>query len=121
METTAPNTSSRILADVEMTGALKFNGGLVFEGIFTKGQIEGDLLIVGAGAQVQANIVVSNLTLLGRIDGEVTVRERCQLRQGSELHGNLKTARLAMEEGATFTGGVQIAAQPDAGAGTPKF
>ncbi len=105
METT---TSSQVLADVEISGSLKFTGGLLFEGTFRDGLIEGDHLVVGQGAEIHADIAVTDLTTFGRIEGDVAVLERCQLRPSAELHGNLKTTRLAMEEGATFNGGVQI-------------
>ena len=101
-------TSSRVLADVEITGSLKFTGGLLFEGKFHNGLIEGDRLVVSEGAQIHGDIVVNDLTSLGRIDGDVAVLERCQLQPSAELHGKLKTARLAMEEGATFCGDIRI-------------
>ena len=93
---------------MELSGALKFSGGLVFEGKFKGGLIEGDALTVGEGAEIRADVLVGNLTIAGRIDGDVEVAERCHLRPTAQLHGNLKTSRLAMDEGATFAGGMQI-------------
>lgn len=96
------------MADAEMSGTLKFTGGLLFEGKFNGGLIDGDLLIVGRGAEICAEIIVTNLTSFGRVEGEVEVLERCQLKAGSELRGSLTTARVAQEEGAAFTGTMQV-------------
>ncbi len=101
--------TSQVLSDVEITGSVKFTGGLIFEGKLRSGLIEGDRLVVSEGAEIYGNIVVDNLINLGRIAGDVAVLDRCQLRQGAELLGNLKTARLVMEEGTIFTGGMEIA------------
>ena len=101
-------TTSRVLADMELSGTLKFSGGMVFEGRFIGGRIEGDTLVVAAGAHVEANIVADDITLFGRVDGDVEATGRCQLRPSAELYGNLKTPRVGMDEGATFTGSMQI-------------
>ena len=93
---------------MELSGSLKFSGGLLFEGSFNGGRIEGDTLVVAAGARVEATIVAADVTLFGRVDGDVEVTGRCQLRPSAELYGNLKTPRVAMDEGATFTGSMQI-------------
>ena len=93
---------------MELSGTLKFSGGMLFEGRFIEGRIEGDTLVVAAGARVSANIVATDITILGRVDGDVEATERCQLRPSAELYGNVKTPRVAMDEGATFTGSMQI-------------
>lgn len=111
------DTASRVLPEIEMNGSLKFAGGMLFEGRFKGGQIEGDALVVGTGAEIQANIKVEDLTILGRVEGDVEVSGKCQLRATAELHGNLKTVRVAMDDGATFTGGMEISR---AGAGGAK-
>ena len=97
---------------MELTGTLKFSGGMLFEGKFSGGRIEGDTLVVALGARVEANIIAADITLFGRVDGDLEATGRCQLRSSAELYGNLKTPRVAMDEGATFTGSMQIS-KPD--------
>jgi cytoskeletal protein CcmA (bactofilin family) len=108
---------SRVLADMEVSGSLKFTGGVLFEGKFTGGLIEGDSLVVGETAEIRADIIVGNLTIFGRVDGDVDVSEKCQLRPTAHLYGNLKTQRIAMDEGATFAGGMTISQGATAGGG----
>lgn len=102
------STNSYVLADVQMSGALKFSGGLLFEGRFEGGLIEGDTLVVGERAQIRADLLVNYLVVAGRVEGDVEVVNRCSLRASAQLHGNLKTGRLSMEDGAIFSGSMQI-------------
>jgi cytoskeletal protein CcmA (bactofilin family) len=101
--------SSRVGKDIEITGSLKFQGELVFEGKFKGSSVEGSSLVVGEGAEIHAkSIVVDNLTSSGIVDGEARVAQRCSLKATAHLQGSLKTFRLAMEDGATFAGQLEI-------------
>src|SRR5438874_1080089 len=112
-------TTSKVTKDVEITGSLKFKGQLFFEGKFRGERIEGNSLVVGEDAEVHAkSIVVDNLTSAGLVDGEANVSERCHLRATAHLQGGLKTFRLAMDDGATFSGGLVIS--KPANIGQPK-
>jgi cytoskeletal protein CcmA (bactofilin family) len=44
----------------------------------------------------------------GKVHGNITVDERCELRSHAVLHGDLKAARLVIEEGATFVGKSEV-------------
>ena len=45
----------------------------------------------------------------GKVHGNITVKERCELHSRSQLIGDLKAARLVIEEGATFLGKSEVA------------
>ena len=101
--------ASRVGKDIEITGTLKFKGELLFDGKFRGSSLEGSSLVVGEGAEVHAkSIVVENLTSSGIVDGEAKVAQRCSLKATAHLQGSLKTFRLAMEDGATFAGQLEI-------------
>ena len=101
--------SSRVGKDIEITGILKFKGELIFDGKFSGNEVEGSSLIIGVGAEVRARfIVVDNLTSSGLVEGAATVSQRCHLKETAHLQGSLKTFRLAMEDGATFAGALEI-------------
>ena len=112
-------TQSRLSKDIEISGILKFKGELTFEGKFKGSLVQGSSLIIGEGAEVRAkSIVVENLTSHGLVDGEAEVSQRCHLKATAHLQGSLKTFRLAMDDGATFAGALQISkpanfAQPE--------
>jgi cytoskeletal protein CcmA (bactofilin family) len=100
---------SRLGKDIEISGTLKFKGELLFEGKFRGTLVEGSSLVIAEGAEVHAkSIVVENLTSSGLVDGDATVSQRCQLKSSAHLQGSLKTFRLAMEDGATFAGALEI-------------
>jgi len=103
------NNHSRLSKDIEITGTLKFKGELLFDGKFKGNLVEGSSLVIGEGAEVHSkSIVVDNLTSSGLVDGEANVSQRCHLKHTAHLQGSLKTFRLAMDDGATFAGALEI-------------
>jgi len=42
------------------------------------------------------------------VHGNITVEERCELKSHAVLHGDLKAARLVIEDGATFVGKSEV-------------
>ena len=44
----------------------------------------------------------------GKVQGNITVEERCELKGRAQLIGDLKAARLVIEEGATFVGKSEV-------------
>ena len=113
-------TPSRLGKDIEITGSLKFKGELVFEGKFKGNLVEGSSLVVGEGAELHAkSIVLDNLTSSGLVDGEASVSQRCHLKETAHLQGSLKTFRLAMDDGATFAGALEISKPANVSAKEP--
>jgi len=106
---TVPNgrpelTKSALAKDVEITGSLTFKGELRFDGTIKGGHISGSVLDLGEHASVEGNITANEVTISGTVTGNATVAHRCHLRASARLNGDLNTARLIMEEGATFIG-----------------
>lgn len=110
-------TSSRLGKDIEITGTLRFKGELLFDGKFKGSVVEGSSLVIGDGAEIHSkSIVVDNLTSSGLVDGDAKVSQRCHLKETAHLQGSLKTFRLAMEDGATFAGALEISKPANLGA-----
>ena len=64
------NIQSRLSKDIEVTGTLKFQGELIFEGKFNGDLVQGSALVIAEGAEVRAKtIIVDNLTSAGLVDG----------------------------------------------------
>ncbi len=111
---------STLSKDIEVTGTLKFQGELIFEGKFNGDLMQGSALVIAEGAEVRAKtIIVDNLTSSGLVDGDAKVSERCHLKATAHLQGSLKTFRLAMDDGATFAGALEIS-KPANFASAPK-
>lgn len=105
-----PEISKNILSnDVEIKGSIKFLNELIVDGK-VDGEISSDagVLTVGENAEVKGEIRTKSVTVLGRINGNITVSERCELKSRAQLIGDLKAARLVIEEGATFVGKSEV-------------
>lgn len=95
-------------ADVEIKGSIKFQNELTIDG-----KVEGEItstgtLTVGENAEIRGEIRTKSATVLGKVFGNITVDERCELKARAVLQGDLKAARLVIEEGATFVGRSEV-------------
>ena len=104
-----PSTSKNILtSDVELTGTLKFETELIFDGKLDGEIISEGTLILGKNAVVKGEVRTKSVTIHGTVNGNVTVQERCELKSNAELLGDLKAMRIIIEEGATFIGHSEV-------------
>ncbi len=102
------NQKNILAADVEIKGSIKFQNELVIDG-----KVEGEInsagiLTVGENAEIRGEIKTKSVTVLGKVHGNITVDERCELKSRAVLQGDLKAARLVIEEGATFVGKSEV-------------
>lgn len=104
-----PSTSKNILtSDVELTGTLKFDTEMIFDGKLDGEIISEGTLILGKNATVKGEVRTKSVTIHGTVNGNVTVQERCELKSNAELLGDLKAMRIIIEEGATFIGHSEV-------------
>lgn len=101
-------TKNILSKDVEIKGSIKFTNELVIDG-----KIEGEIisdgnLTVGENADIRGEIKTKSVTVFGKIHGNITVAERCELKARAQLVGDLKAARVIIEEGATFVGKSEV-------------
>jgi len=113
---TTPNANSKhvLNSDVEIKGTLKFTGELTFDG-----KLDGDItsegiLNVGDNAVVKGNLNVNSVVLRGKINGNVTAREKIEIKAKTELFGDIRSAKLVIEEGVTFVGKIEVNPNKDA-------
>jgi len=65
-------------------------------------------LVLGAGADVKANITARSLLIAGAVVGDVTVTERLQLQATGSIDGNVVASRLIMLDGAVLRGKIDV-------------
>lgn len=92
----------------EFQGKLLFEGTVRIDGKFSGEVFSRGKLVVGEGAQVEAEIEVDSLMLSGEIRGNVTARSRIEMHAPGKLRGNLRTPILVVEEGVVFEGTSQM-------------
>lgn len=98
-------TKNVLSSDVEIKGSLKFSNDLVIDG-HIEGEVTSDngSLTVGENAYVKGEIKTQRVTIFGKVEGNVTVSERCEIKANSEVLGDIAATTLTMEEGAIFSG-----------------
>ena len=119
-----PNKNN-LSKDVEIKGSVKFANEFVFDGKL-QGEISSfdGILTFGENADVRGEVKSKTVIVKGKVYGNITVQERCELHAHSQLSGDLKAARLVIEEGATFVGKSEVSPNKniikDVGAPPPR-
>jgi cytoskeletal protein CcmA (bactofilin family) len=105
----AEHTGKDILSsDVEIKGSIKFQKELLIDGK-VEGEINSEgVLTIGENADIRGEIKTKSIVVFGKVHGNITVNERCELKSKCTLQGDLKAARLVIEEGATFVGKSEV-------------
>ena len=94
---------------VKIVGEIYSSEDLLIEG-FVQGAVEaiGQKLTIGHGGTLHASVQVRQLDVQGTIEGDVDACERVDIRKGASLLGNVRAARIVIEDGAYFKGGIDI-------------
>jgi cytoskeletal protein CcmA (bactofilin family) len=88
----------------EFTGKLMFSGSVRIDGDF-KGDIFGSgTLVVGEGAEVEADIHVDSFLISGTVRGQIDVKKSVKIYSTGQLLGDVNTPTFSIEEGAFFEG-----------------
>jgi len=115
------NPETIIAAAMRVEGDLKSNGNIRIDGLVSgKVQTSQDLL-VGSSAQVDADLLAANAVISGVVKGNVITKNSLTITETGRLVGNVSCARLAVHEGAFFSGNcrmqevkqVQVTAEPE--------
>jgi cytoskeletal protein CcmA (bactofilin family) len=89
------------------------------ESLFIDGKVEGSVnlngnrVTVGRNGHVAASITAREVVVLGKVRGNVTASDRVDIRAEGALTGDVAAARISIEDGAFFKGGIDIR-KPDA-------
>jgi len=66
----------------------------------------GHKLTIGPNGQVKAAIKAKDVMVVGNVEGNIAATERCELGPQSRVLGDIKTARILVQDGAYFKGGI---------------
>ena len=84
------------------------------ESLYIDGRIEGTITLpgnrvtVGRNGQVAANISAREIVVLGKVRGNCQASDRIDIRSEGSLTGDVIAARISIEDGAFFKGGIDI-------------
>lgn len=93
----------------EFEGTLSFEGAFRIGGVFRGKIFTDDVLIIGEGAVVDAEIAVGTLILSGELKGSVTASERVEIHYPAVFRGSIQTPSLMVADGVVFEGVSQMA------------
>jgi cytoskeletal protein CcmA (bactofilin family) len=96
------------------------------EDLTIDGEVEGTVelqehrLTVGPNGKVSATIKAREVVVLGAVQGNIETREKLQIRREAKVVGDVKTARIEIEDGAYFKGNIDIVRTETKPASAPK-
>ncbi len=112
----APNVVGYLYQGSRVSGQLSFQGPARIDGV-----VEGDIqcqgaLTIGESAEVKAKISARQVVVRGKVEGNVSAKEKIELIAPARLIGDIDTPRLIITEGVVFDGDCSMGvAQPKGG------
>ena len=106
----------RVIGQLYIEGDLRV-GGIVEGEVEVTGDVE-----IGDMAKVKASVTARDVSIRGHLVGAVVARKRLEVTRSGSLIGDVRVARLTIQDGATFSGKVSMgaAAEAPAKAAEPK-
>jgi len=100
--------STILSSDTHFKGSLSFEKNLKIEGSF-----EGDItttgtLHIGKEAKVKAEIKAGSVYVDGSVTGNIIAHDKIELRGTARLEGDIRAAKLVVEEGAVVAGRCEV-------------
>jgi cytoskeletal protein CcmA (bactofilin family) len=84
------------------------------EDLTIDGEVEGTVelqehrLTIGPNGKVTASIKAREVIVLGTVHGNVETTDKIEIRKDAKLAGDIRTARIVIEDGAYFKGNIDI-------------
>jgi cytoskeletal protein CcmA (bactofilin family) len=90
--------------------------GQVFgrEDIYVDGELDGSIellehrLTIGPHGKVNAGIKAREVVIVGTVHGNIEATDKIDIRKDAKLVGDIRTARIVIEDGAYFKGSIDI-------------
>ena len=97
-----------IADDVEITGTIKCASAIELGG-----KLNGDMncsnsVTIGASATVKGNLTVDTVIVMGQVEGNITAKDKIDLKSTARVNGDIRARRLAVEDGVTFIGRSEV-------------
>lgn len=93
---------TRISGRIQAAGTIRIDGSV-------DGEIEADGdVVIGEPGRLVASIHARSVTVAGEIQGNIHAEGRLELLPTGKLYGDVKTAVLAIEDGAIFKGACEM-------------
>lgn len=108
-QSTGDKPISYVGSKLRMKGKIAAKEALTIAGAFDgEMQAGSQTVTISEGAVVAANIMAAEVSVEGRLRGDVKGNVRIQLTATADVQGKMETRKLSVEEGAVFRGQVDI-------------
>ncbi len=88
----------------EFEGKLTFEGTVRIDGKFTGSIVTNDVLVVGEGAKLSAEVTCGTIIVHGEVVGDIKAKNLIELHAPAKVKGNIETPALMVEKGVIFEG-----------------
>ena len=105
-----PEVTTLLGRGSEFEGKLSFEGTVRVDGKLSGEIFTDDVLIIGEGAEVNAEINVGAIVVEGTVHGNIHAKRSVEIRTPGRVRGNITTPSLFIEKGVIFDGNCQMEA-----------
>jgi cytoskeletal protein CcmA (bactofilin family) len=102
----------------EFEGKLTFEGTVRIDGKLSGEVFTDDVLVIGEGAEVNAEIEVGTIIIEGLVNGNVRAKRAVEIHAPGRVRGNIITPSLFIDKGVIFEGNCQMESAASGGATT---
>src|SRR4051812_7075323 len=92
----------------EFEGKLTFEGTVRIDGKLSGEIFSDDVLVIGEGAHVSAEIDVGVLIVEGNVTGNIRAKRAVELHAPARVKGNIETPSLYVDKGVMFEGNCKM-------------
>lgn len=103
-ESTVGEISTLLGRGSEFEGKLTFEGTVRIDGVLKGEVFSDDVLIIGEGAQVDAEINIGEIIIQGTVTGNIRAKRSIEVLAPGRVNGDLTTPSLQIEKGVIFEG-----------------
>lgn len=108
MEGEKDKKTTVINKDVEIVGTVNSAGDIEISG-----KLSGDLTcagsaVIGEGCTIKGNISADSVSVSGQVNGNISSKDRIELKATAKITGDIRAKRLRVEDGVTFVGKSEV-------------
>ena len=111
----APATSASKGKTAVIGPGIRINGDISGEeNLVIEGRVEGSIKLkdhqvdVGPSGRVTANVTANVVRISGEVDGDIKGSEKVIISRSGNVHGNIVSPRVTLEDGAIFKGSIDM-------------
>jgi len=111
---------SVISKEMKITGSIESSGSLQIDG-----KLDGEIKCsgsasIGKGADIKGNVDASSVTVSGTVNGNISAKDKIEMKSSAKVVGDIKAKRLAVEDGVSFVGKSEVNPSGEAAAPAPS-